>query len=247
MLSLPGQFNRRKTAVKAIKNVLLLAYLLALFSTPTPSLAAPLPDESEFQLWVPILLHLPEYKNFYPVLEVQPRMGSEVRSLDQLLIRPWVDYRISEKAWVGVGYNWVTSYSPVKPVLNQNWVWQQAGYRINRDRLRFINRFRVEERFIQNASAMSTRLRYLTRLEYSLFKSRRWSAVLWNEIFVNPYSVKRGPVSGIDQDRIFVGLRRQVSDRSVAEIGYQTTIVNPKQPPIDRLNHALFMRLDIAF
>src|SRR5690606_5798131 len=147
-------------------------------------------------LWTPVSLHLPGYRNFYPTFEVQPRLGSELRNLDQLLIRPRVDYRFSERTYVGLGYLWRLSNTPGSPVNYENQIFQQAGYRLNIDRLRLIGRFRCEERFIQGTADMSTRLRFLARLEYALGVRKRWSAVFWSELFVNPYTVNGGPVSG---------------------------------------------------
>lgn len=225
--------------------VYLCLFACICFLSPAGLAKLPIPQENELHLWAPVYLHLPRYKRLNPVFEVQPRVGSNLRAVDQLLIRPWVEYAITERAWAGLGYTWRQTYLPGFTI-DENWVFEELGYRRRFDRLRVINRFRAEDRFIERASAMSIRLRHLARFEYLLGSEKHWALVAWSELFVNPYTVKRGPVAGIDQWRVFGGMRRQVNNRTSVEFGYQPVFVNPSQPPIDRLNNAIFMRWDLS-
>ena len=209
------------------------------------SAAAVEAHSKEFQLWTPTKLHFRPIRNFYPLIEIQPRLGSEVRNLDQLLIRPRIDYKLSTRKWIGVGYLWRLSNTPGSPIRLENQIFEDAGYRLDIKRLRFIARLRTEERFIQRAADMSTRLRILSRLEYSMNETRTWGLAFSNELFLNPYSVHNGPISGIDQDRLFIGIRRRVNKRAVVELGYQPVITNPQQPSIDEFGHVLLMNYDI--
>ena len=171
-------------------------------------------------------------------------MGSDLKAVDQFLIRPSFEYEINKRTWLGAGYNWIDTYLP-NQTISQNWVWEEFGYRRDFGRLRLINRFRSEQRFIENASSMSLRLRHLARADYELDNRGKWGLVFWSELFVNPYTVRNGPVSGIDQWRIFGGLRRNIHRNLNIELGYQPVFINPRQPPIDRIQNAIFLRVDI--
>ncbi len=85
------------------------------------------------------------------------------------------------------------------------------------------------------------RARYLLR--FALPLKWRLYAVVSDELFVNLNSVENGPLRGIDQNRLYAGIGRQMSNQVRMEVGYQQQYVNASDPTDDRANHILMTQL----
>lgn len=103
----------------------------------------------------------------------------------------------------------------------------------------------MEERFIsQTGDNCSLRGRYFIRLVYPLRKG--FYLLGSEELFVNFNTIGNGPVSGIDQNRFFAGIGKQINRNLRTEIGYQQQYVNRRDDLDDKANHALITQMFIS-
>jgi hypothetical protein len=209
--------------------------LLVIACLSTPACAA----EHDLQLWTPITLDAPIHRHVRGYIEVGPRMGNNITGLNQLLIRPALEFRIKERFSVFTGYLWQTTYNN-NNVLHEHRLWEQILLNKQIKRLTIINRSRLEQRFFSNLSQTGNRARHLVKLNYSL--GDRVYLSTSNEIFVNLNSVTNGPERGIDQDRYFVGLGLKLLKQARIEAGYQLQYVNRSDPFDDLANHAILIQ-----
>lgn len=201
--------------------------------------------DHNFQMWTPVYLDVALYRprpKARGYLEVNPRLGDNLNGINQLILRPALGYRFNHHVGIYTGYAWITNYQP--NYIQENRVWQQLGIGwVLFKRLQTLNRFRLEERFIQGTHGdCSMRGRYMLRLATPLWKNSRWYAVASDELFINFNTVEDGPVRGIDQNRIYGGLGRQLSTHLRVECGYQQQYVNRQDPTADQANHVLMLQ-----
>jgi hypothetical protein len=195
--------------------------------------------EHDLQLWTPVTLDCKIYKKWRGYFEVVPRVGDRLSGLNQLLIRPAIEYRKRDNLSFMVGYLWLSSYAG-ENVINEHRIWEQLLVNNRYKRLTIINRARVEQRLFENLPNAGVRLRHMLKLNYPI--SKRIYATAQDELFVNANSVENGPQAGIDQNRIFAGIGIKPHRRARTEIGYQYQYVNRSDQFNDQANHAIVIQ-----
>lgn len=175
--------------------------------------------ENDFQLWPQVYIKLPVNQKITTQLEISPRLGNNVTDLNQLLIRPSVGYAFNENVILWQGYAWTPNFAP--RFRNENRIWQQLQLNNNFSKFNLINYLRLEERFIENTGSPSLRGRHAIQFEYPLDNLKVWTLILSNKLYFNFYSSSKGPNKGLDENRIFVGLNKKLTEQINLETGYQ--------------------------
>jgi hypothetical protein len=201
-----------------------------------------MPDD--LQLWVPVVLEQPVGKARLG-LEVQPRMVNNVSELAAVRVRPSLTYDINQHLSLTVGYLWspVFSVRPQSgPTRYEQRIWQQAmlTHMVGR-RVRVNHQLRLEERFIPQTDPVALRGRYLIRGVVPLGQTR-WLAVASNEVLWNINDVP-GAQAGFSQNRLFGGLRRQLTPHVFMEGGYMLQLIDQPTPAPTQANHIVVVRL----
>ena len=199
--------------------------------------------DNDLGLWAPVYLKLPINDKFKANLEINSRIQKNITHINQLFIRPSVGYQLTENLSIWQGYGWITNYIP--RFVREERIWQQILHEKEFSKFSLTNRFRLEERFIQDVNGVPLRTRYLLRGMYPIGKTKRWAFVTSDELFVNLDTHFQGPQAGLDQNRFFVGLNRKISDNVSIEGGYQMQYINSHSPAIDKLNHIILVNLYI--
>ena len=215
-----------------------LNFLLLLFLAQFAGPAAQAGTEHDLQLWTPITLDVPLHSKVRAYFEVGPRVGEGVSKLNQLLVRPAVEFRVNEHMSFFTGYLWQTTYG--EQVLHEHRTWQQILLEKDIKRLSLINRSRLEQRMFPHLSCTGNRLRHLVKGNLRLTK--HLYATTSNELFLNLNSVKDGPQRGVDQNRFFVGLGLKAHGNARIEAGYQYQYVNLADEFDDQANHAILIQ-----
>lgn len=211
-----------------------IALLSLLWCEPTQAAA-----DHDLQLWTPIMLDRTVYKKVHGYLEVTPRVGDNVSGLNQLLLRPALEYKLKDNFSLFAGYLWLSNYTD-EGVQNEHRVWQQALMNKSFKRCLLINRTRLEQRMFEPLTGAGVRLRHLVKLNYPLHK--RIYATAQDELFINLNSVEEGPQAGIDQNRIFAGLGIKTLKKARVEVGYQCQYINSSDQFNDQANHAIVIQ-----
>jgi hypothetical protein len=130
-----------------------------------------------------------------------------------------IGYRFDEHNSVHVGYAFQYSAPPLaKQFTNENRAWEQYTYSTPTDLGNFQSRSRLEQRTVNIGTGTGVRLREMLKLSYPL--NEKWSLIGSDEIFLNLNTVDWGPVAGLDQNRVFVGVGYKFDPVFRTEIGY---------------------------
>lgn len=195
--------------------LILAAFALA-FTAPSPVRA--FVPETDAQFWAPTFVNLPARGRLVGLLEVNPRVRGDFGRLSQLIVRPWVGWRLAPGAFAHAGYGWVRG--DAARVTHDHVVWQQLQKTASPAKgWTATGRLRLEQRALDGASEIAWRARAQARVERALGGGPVYAAA-FSETFVHLNTVARGPRSGFDQHRAFVGIGRD-GGRAKIEAGYQ--------------------------
>ena len=166
--------------------------------------------------------------------EAQPRIDGD--GARQLLIRPAIGYQVTEKWSLWQGYAWTPGFEPDR---DESRIFQQSVLNSSPFEvpLRFVNRTRLEQRWLQRSSGTSVRLRHMLRATYPLDAAERWSVAAYDEAFATLNRTSGGPRSGFDQNRAFAGINCKLSQELTIEVGYVNQFVTARR---DTLRHIGF-------
>ena len=220
-------------------NKYLLLIILLVFISSCPCKAV----QNDLGLWTPVWITLPVNEKISTQLEISLRNQDNVTRFDQLFIRPSVTYLLNKHLSLTQGYSWNPIFHPFK---NNQRIWEQVQLSNDFSKLRLENRFRLEERFIENVSGLPIRGRYRIGTWIPLDKEKKWTFVTWDEIFVNFNSRPGGPQGGFDRNWLFAGINKKISENVNLEGGYMFQYVNNKSPSKDFLNHVILINLYVT-
>lgn len=161
--------------------------------------------------------------------EVQYRSYNIGKDILQLLLRTGLNYHITEKSSVALGYTFLSTYKIesdiTSPFAEEHAIWQQFMHRYALPNLVFEHRFRAEQRFINdlrnnNGDLYKNRFRYRLALAIPFGKENlepnTFFASVMDEIFVQTEGY------WLDQNRIFGGIGYKFS----ASANFQFGIMN---------------------
>jgi hypothetical protein len=187
------------------------------------------------QGWIQVIAQGPIAGRLHGYLEIQPRLrGGDGLQADKLLVRPAFYWQATPEWSLWLGYNYAPTFHPYR---DEQQVWQQTLWARRFERFSLFNRTRLEQRMLSGAGGVAVRLRHQIRAMVPLPRDPAWSFVVFDEAFVHLNTVSSGAVSGFDQNRIFVGMSRQLTPRLRAELGYQNVFVLRAGETPDRLLH----------
>ncbi|HET9134314.1 MAG TPA: DUF2490 domain-containing protein [Gemmatimonadales bacterium] len=181
-------------------------------------------------------------------LEGQARVGDDVSQLERLLLRPAVGRQLSRDIAVSLGYAWTPTFIDTRyeeAFRGEHRLWQQLFARHGTGRLAWQHRLRQEQRLLDDAGGTSHRTRYLARASYALGGQRRRGITGYHELFWTWNSVDRGPQSGFDRSRVFLG-PYLVRPGVRYEVGYVGEY-GKRFGPSDRMVHALLLSANLTF
>jgi hypothetical protein len=207
-----------------------LALSACLLLAPAPAQA----DQVDTQQWTIISLDKELSKRWLAYFEVQPRFGQNISTLEALIVRPAIGYRVNSKLSLWQGYGFTPNFDP--DYNNEHRIYQQVLYQDTLGKTGLTSRTRLEERFIHGAGGTAVRLRSMLRLMHPISADKRWALVGYDEVFWNLNSTPNGPASGFDQNRLFMGVSRQVNPELRVETGY---LLNHRNTPRTSENRKL--------
>lgn len=181
-------------------------------------------DETDTQQWSLLTIDTNFSKRWRGYFEVQPRFGEDISHLERIIVRPAIGYRLNSKVSIWQGYGWVPQFEPVSGTEHRSY--QQLLYEDTVGKTGIISRTRLEERFIDGAGGTALRLRSMIRALHPISADRRWALAISDEVFWNLNDTDSGPVSGFDQNRLFLGVSRQVNPELRVETGYLMSHIN---------------------
>lgn len=176
-------------------------------------------------------------------LEVQWRRSNLIMDNQQLLMRAGINHYLNSQVYVTAGYCYVITYPyggfAAKTMFPENRIWEQINLKTGIGAVEIINRFRLEQRYINapvqqdngiyepGDAIYTNRARALIRF-YLPFKGktiedRSWFASAFNEVFIN--FGKNVGYNILDQNRAYLGIGYKLPKAGRLELGYLNQLV----------------------
>ena len=203
------------------------------------------PAVNDAQLWLQGLALLPIGDAWTIHAEAQPRWNDDISQRDQLILRGAIGRRVSARItlWGGYAYNprWVDDER-----LDEQRTWQQLSATFpNMGKWASSLRVRQEQRYLADWGDASHRLRVMGRFVRPIGASV-WSLALWDEYLVTLDETSGGPNQGFDQNRVFAGVLRKLSEDVTFEGGYLWQLQPSTASRGTRHGHTAFLWLTYA-
>jgi hypothetical protein len=160
-------------------------------------------------------------------VEVQPRVGNDVSSLQQVLFRGAIGTALSSKATVYGGYSHILNSRENAPGSNEERLFGQLSWTVGRIGAGTLSsRTRLEHRRVSTGQDTGWRLREMVRYVHPIATGRSPRALVWAEPFVAFNDTDWGARKGFDQLRSFAGLEISLPGKSTLEAGYMNQRTN---------------------
>jgi len=185
-------------------------------------------------------------------LELQWRRHDFIAQPQQLLLRPAINLRLTERVGFSSGYAYVSTHRygsyPIPAPFPEHRIYQQVTLRHGSGKVELQHRGRLEQRWIGTRTAplsgtigldgwrYQNRVRYLLRLGVPL-KNPRWYIAVSNEIFLN--LPPRHSAATFDQNRAFAGLGYKLGKDTRLEAGYLQQSLLQRSGRVLELNHTI--------
>ncbi len=215
-----------------------LVFSIALISFPLAAKSV----ENDFGLWTAININAPITDKVQSRFQISPRWLDDVTDFNQFILHGLLGYKFNKYVSFYQGYAWSTLYIP--NFRREQRPYQELLFFHNIDKLSFEHRFRLDERFMQDVDGVSMRARYRIKGSYPLGMSKKWSLIMFDELFVILNSKDDGPQAGIDQNRTYIGINRKLNENMNIDLGYQLQQIHRPGSLYERLNHFVFFYLN---
>ncbi|MFN3850057.1 MAG: DUF2490 domain-containing protein [Spirosomataceae bacterium] len=168
--------------------------------------------------------------------DVQFRRADFGPESQQYLFRGALVYNVNDKVQLFGGYAFVRTFPygdyPVKTDFDEHRIWQQVQIKQSLGKFTYINRFRLEQRFLGDSNLggfqnhrLENRIRYMARLNYP-FTPKLYGYV-YDEIFMN--FGKKVTNNDFDQNRLGAMLGYKISPKISLEAGYLNQFVKQRR------------------
>jgi len=220
---------------------------LAAVSTLLAATPAAAQTDNDAQVWVNLTATGSIKDRLIYFAEIQPRAADDASRLDQLILRPAIGWKLSDRVSVFQGYARVVTYVGDRDARREDRSFQQVTWTLPQGRRAEIqSRTRLEQRWRDDGDDMGLRLREMIRGEIAFARDGRGVRALgYAELFVGLNRTDWNTRPGFDQLRSFAGVEVPVGARSTIEAGYLNQLADRSGRAV-RMNHvaslALFVR-----
>jgi hypothetical protein len=221
-----------------------IAFLSVLAAIATPAAAqSPRRTVDQTNAWLMYFGDHKFSKRLGVHAEAQWRRADVVSSHQQLLLRTGLNYHFSPQVFATLGYAFVETYPygelPVRATFPEHRLWEQVQLRSQFGRVEFINRLRLEQRFVQlpvrnpelpgvsqiwvpGDAVYTNRARPMIRASVPFKGKTIEDGSLYVSIYEEPF-ISFGRNVGLnifDQNRAYLALGYKVPKVGRLEIGY---------------------------
>jgi hypothetical protein len=217
-------------------NSMLMVMLIVLSIAPKTSKSQTVTD-GYTNSWFTLLNRSQLNKKWSVSNEFHERTGKFLETQGQFLFRPSIDYHLNNQVEFTLGYTFI-HLSPYKPYAtpipkNENNLWEQITLKNSIGKVRFLHRFRQENRWINhigsyngefkvNGNDYSNRFRYRFVLNADLFKLKESKQSVfiaaWDEIWF----LQNNHLTPTDFNRnwVYLGVGYAFNPTSNIQVGY---------------------------
>lgn len=214
---------------------------------PPPAFAQNAPAVHDTQFWAQVVATVSLSDQWLTHLEAQSRWFEDLEEHDQLIIRTALGRRLNRRVTIWGGHAW-TPRTFEDGWTHEQRIWEQLSATFpNVGAWAPSIRIRQEQRFLDSWGDASHRLRMMGRAVRPVDAEKLWSFVVWDEAMITLDDTQNGPAQGFDQNRLFAGVLRKLSDQAGLETGYVWRTSDPAGAAPRRHDHVLFAWLNLTF
>lgn len=159
--------------------------------------------------------------NFKYWLEGVERFGDYNSRVTQQMFRPGLGYALNEQTSFWLGTAWIDTRAPLTPKpVEEKRIWQQLLWVKKYPHLTLTSRLRFEQRFFSNNPSVGWRVRKMLKMVSPLVSNPKWSFVGSDELFWHKSNIPVRQVTGVDQNRLFMGMGYKINKAITLEVGY---------------------------
>ncbi|RJG55087.1 DUF2490 domain-containing protein [Sphingobium terrigena] len=220
--------------------------VLRLSTLFTAMAALPAHGAEDEQLWLQTIAQGPISGDIVYFAEVQSRFGRDMDGLDQMLLRPAIGVKLSDRLTVFQGYAYVRTPRSGGGDTREHRSFQQINWSLGKVAGGPLSsRTRIEQRWVSSGDDMGWRLRQWLRLAVPLTgKPGGVSALTYAEGLVALNDTDWGARKGFDRLRSFAGLELPFAGKSTVEVGYLNQYVK-NRGRADDVDHVLLVTLQL--
>jgi hypothetical protein len=195
-------------------------------------------------LWLMSFSRFKFENNLRAFLEVQPRISVDDPApgndgdIRTVIYRGALGYQIDQNFSAYFGYAVIPLYEPTKV---EHRIFQELFSSHDHESWKIINRFRLEERFLEGVDDMQWRARHQLRAQRALSFCEGVSLAMSDEVFINLNDINTAATQGFDQNRLFFGVNYKLSDRLSMDLGYLNQYVERRAGSNDLITHNIFL------
>jgi len=185
-------------------------------------------------------------------LEGQFRRHNAITQWQQLLLRPGVNYQLTDKVSLTAGYAFIRShrysdYAAPGPATNEHRIWEQVRFYYGSKPIAWNTRIRFENRFLSATNTVTGRPGYRYENRLRLFQqatvplSARTYVTAYDEfwVYVKPYIAS----SAFDQNRAYGAFGVKVRPDWRVEVGYMNQALLQRSGRVLEANHTLVLAI----
>ncbi len=174
------------------------------------------------QVWLMLFTRGTIYDKFLGYAEYQPRIKHDQEKMQAIMHRSMVGWQYSETQSFWVGYAYLETYIPrefseTRPFIN--WFYQSRL-----TSFKTAQQIRFEQRNFNIYEGSSYRLRYKYRIKQKISEKYKLSFVYQNELFYNTNTLNKRYNQGFEQNRLYIGLNKDLGSGHEAEVAVTRTI-----------------------
>lgn len=220
--------------------------LFSLLSLAVPGVSPVQAATDDEQVWFQAIGQGSITGNIVYFAEIQSRFGNSMDGLDQMLIRPAIGVKLSDRLAVYQGYAYVRTPQAGGGETHEHRSFQQINWSLGRlVGGPLSSRSRVEQRWLSHGQDMGWRLRQMLRLAVPIHNEAKGpAALIYAEGFVALNDTDWGARKGVDRLRSFTGVELPMSGKSTIELGYLNQYVK-NRGRADDMDHVLLLTLQL--
>ena len=220
------------------------------FTLALSVLSAPAQTSTSYNGWYMYFGDHPVSEHWGIHLEGQWRRSSVITGMQQVLLRPAINYQVNDRLAFSTGYAWLRSYpfgELPSDAAREHRVYQEASVTHSLARVKMEHRFRLEQRF--EAAVGKSDWEYMNRARYRLqgrvplrsgsMDTARLYASIYEEVYANWGAHAERT---LDQNRTYGALGVRIGEKTRLEMGYCHQYL-PQSGSITRHNHTFQLSL----
>lgn len=226
-----------------MKQKIISKFILAVFLVLSANLARA-DTENGSALWLMSLNRFNLDDNTRVLFEFQPRISIDDPSsgndgdIRTVIYRGALGYQIDQNFSAYLGYAVIPQYEPTK---TEHRIFQELFSSHDYESWKIINRFRLEERFLEGVDDTLWRIRHQLRVQKPISSCDGLSLAISDEVFLNLNDINTSATQGFDQNRLFLGVNYKFSEKLAMDFGYLNQYVERRGGSSDLLAHNIFV------